>query len=79
MSGMTVLTNAMTVDVEDYFQVQAFAGCVGRSDWDGFPGRVEAQHQPHPGHVRRRRGEGHVLHAGLGGAPVSRHRPPHGA
>jgi polysaccharide deacetylase family protein (PEP-CTERM system associated) len=38
---VTVLTNAMTVDVEDYFQVQAFAGCVGRSDWDGFAGRVE--------------------------------------
>ena len=38
---MTILTNAMTVDVEDYFQVQAFAGCVGRSDWEGFPGRVE--------------------------------------
>ena len=38
---MTILTNAMTVDVEDYFQVQAFAGCIGRSDWDGFAGRVE--------------------------------------
>lgn len=34
--------NAMTVDVEDYFQVQAFAGCVSRGDWDGFPRRVEA-------------------------------------
>jgi polysaccharide deacetylase family protein (PEP-CTERM system associated) len=39
---MTRLTNAMTVDVEDYFQVQAFAGCVRRADWDRFPGRVEA-------------------------------------
>ncbi|MFL5289636.1 MAG: XrtA system polysaccharide deacetylase [Rhodopila sp.] len=36
------LTNAMTVDVEDYFQVQAFAGCVSRADWDSFPSRVEA-------------------------------------
>jgi polysaccharide deacetylase family protein (PEP-CTERM system associated) len=36
------LTNAMTVDVEDYFQVQAFAGCVSRADWDAFPSRVEA-------------------------------------
>jgi polysaccharide deacetylase family protein (PEP-CTERM system associated) len=34
--------NAMTVDVEDYFQVQAFAGCVRREDWDGFASRVEA-------------------------------------
>jgi polysaccharide deacetylase family protein (PEP-CTERM system associated) len=39
---MTRLTNAMTVDVEDYFQVQAFAGCVERSTWDAYPGRVEA-------------------------------------
>ncbi len=39
---MSRLTNAMTVDVEDYFQVQAFAGCVERSSWNGFPGRVEA-------------------------------------
>lgn len=34
--------NAMTVDVEDYFQVQAFAHCVDRRDWDQFPRRVEA-------------------------------------
>ncbi len=35
------MRNAMTVDVEDYFQVQAFAGCVARADWDGFPRRVD--------------------------------------
>ena len=34
--------NAMTVDVEDYFQVQAFAGVVPRSGWDGFAPRVDA-------------------------------------
>ncbi len=34
--------NAMTVDVEDYFQVQAFAHCVARADWDGIAPRVEA-------------------------------------
>lgn len=34
--------NAMTVDVEDYFQVQAFAHVVARADWDGFASRVEA-------------------------------------
>lgn len=34
--------NAMTIDVEDFFQVQAFAGCVPRSDWDTIPRRVEA-------------------------------------
>ncbi len=38
---MTKLLNAMTVDVEDYFQVQAFAHCIDRRDWDTFPPRVE--------------------------------------
>jgi polysaccharide deacetylase family protein (PEP-CTERM system associated) len=33
--------NAMTVDVEDYFQVQAFAHNVDRARWDDFPSRVE--------------------------------------
>jgi polysaccharide deacetylase family protein (PEP-CTERM system associated) len=36
------VVNAMTVDVEDYFQVQAFAHCIPRTDWDGVPRRVEA-------------------------------------
>lgn len=35
------LINAMSVDVEDYFQVQAFAGRVGREQWEGFEPRVE--------------------------------------
>ncbi len=35
-------TNAMTVDVEDYFQVQAFARCIDRETWDAIPCRVEA-------------------------------------
>ncbi|HEY6432957.1 MAG TPA: XrtA system polysaccharide deacetylase [Acetobacteraceae bacterium] len=34
--------NAMTVDVEDYFQVQAFAGCIERASWDSIPQRVAA-------------------------------------
>ena len=34
--------NAMTVDVEDYFQVQAFAQCIDRAAWDSIPCRVEA-------------------------------------
>jgi polysaccharide deacetylase family protein (PEP-CTERM system associated) len=32
----------MTVDVEDYFQVQAFAGVVRRDQWDSIGSRVEA-------------------------------------
>lgn len=34
-------TGAMTVDVEDYFQVAAFAVRVRREDWDGYACRVE--------------------------------------
>ncbi|MGH7119426.1 MAG: XrtA system polysaccharide deacetylase [Acetobacteraceae bacterium] len=37
-----VIASAMTVDVEDYFQVQAFAGAVSRASWDSIPRRVEA-------------------------------------
>ena len=33
--------NAMTVDVEDYFQVSAFERHVSRDDWDRLPHRVE--------------------------------------
>src|SRR5438034_11590523 len=36
----TAVVNAMTVDVEDYFQVSAFEGRVARSAWDGFESRV---------------------------------------
>ncbi len=34
--------NAMTIDVEDYFQVQAFAHCIEKSRWEEYPCRVEA-------------------------------------
>ena len=33
--------NAMTIDVEDYFQVEAFASTIDRSDWESLPRRVE--------------------------------------
>jgi hypothetical protein len=33
--------NAMTIDVEDYFQVEAFASTIDRSDWERLPRRVE--------------------------------------
>ncbi len=33
--------NAMTVDVEDYFQVEAFAGRIDRSEWDHQSLRVD--------------------------------------
>lgn len=38
---MTAIVNAMTVDVEDYFQVSAFEKHIPREDWDRLPQRVE--------------------------------------
>lgn len=35
------VVNAMTVDVEDYFHVQAFAPYIERAAWDGLESRVE--------------------------------------
>lgn len=35
------LRNAMTIDVEDYFQVSAFAPYIARADWDARECRVE--------------------------------------
>ncbi len=35
------VANAMTIDVEDYFQVEAFASTIDRSDWETLPHRVE--------------------------------------
>lgn len=34
--------NALTIDVEDYFQVSAFAAHIPRSSWDRQPCRIEA-------------------------------------
>lgn len=39
--AMSQLTNVMTVDVEDYFQVSAFERYVGRDSWDDRECRVE--------------------------------------
>src|ERR1700748_2891163 len=33
--------NAISIDVEDYFQVEAFFGVIDRKDWDTFECRVE--------------------------------------
>jgi len=39
------VVNAMTVDVEDYFQVSAFEGSIERKDWSSLPCRVETNTQ----------------------------------
>jgi polysaccharide deacetylase family protein (PEP-CTERM system associated) len=38
----TAIVNALSIDVEDYFQVSAFAAHIPRSTWDDVPCRVEA-------------------------------------
>jgi len=38
---MAKIRNAMSIDVEDYFQVSAFAPHIRREDWDSLPCRVE--------------------------------------
>lgn len=37
---MNQWVNALTVDVEDYFQVSAFDACVSRAEWSRLPSRV---------------------------------------
>jgi polysaccharide deacetylase family protein (PEP-CTERM system associated) len=38
---VSAIRNAMTIDVEDYFQVSAFAPYIARGDWDSRECRVE--------------------------------------
>ena len=35
-----MVTNAISIDVEDYFQVSGFEKAVSRKDWDQYPSRV---------------------------------------
>jgi len=35
------MINALTIDVEDYFQVNAFAGQIRQNQWDSYPFRVD--------------------------------------
>jgi len=38
---MDLITNAFTVDVEDYYQVEAFSGHIQRNRWDDYASHVE--------------------------------------
>ena len=38
---MSIITNAFTVDVEDYYQVEAFSRHIKRNHWDDYPSHVE--------------------------------------
>jgi polysaccharide deacetylase family protein (PEP-CTERM system associated) len=42
MKSETDAVNALTVDVEEYFQVEAFADVIERKNWDQWESRVEA-------------------------------------
>ncbi|MNK77681.1 Peptidoglycan deacetylase [compost metagenome] len=42
MTAPVILRNALTIDVEDYFQVSAFAPHIARADWPRLECRVEA-------------------------------------
>jgi polysaccharide deacetylase family protein (PEP-CTERM system associated) len=42
MMTFPIRRHALTVDVEDYFQVTAFEHCVARDAWPAMPSRVEA-------------------------------------
>jgi polysaccharide deacetylase family protein (PEP-CTERM system associated) len=44
-TGSSRIANALTVDVEDYFHVQAFADHIARKEWDELPARVEGNTQ----------------------------------
>ena len=41
LTSRGLLRNAMTIDVEDYFQVSALAPYIQRSDWDSRECRIE--------------------------------------
>lgn len=43
--GRGRVVNAMSVDVEEYFQVSAFEGSIARADWESWPSRVDANMQ----------------------------------
>lgn len=38
---INMMRNALTIDVEDYFQVSAFSPYIPRSEWEALPCRVE--------------------------------------
>ena len=60
------MRNALSVDVEDWFQVGAFENVIARDAGSGFPRRVERNTERGARLVRRGRGQGDLLHSGLG-------------
>lgn len=42
---MKKLLNAISVDVEDYYQVEAFSNVIRRDEWDAYPSRVASNNE----------------------------------
>ena len=57
--------NALTIDVEDYFQVSAFAPYIARSEWDARECRVERNVERILEMLDEHRTQGDLLHPGL--------------
>ncbi|MFT5298677.1 MAG: hypothetical protein ACI9YH_004727, partial [Colwellia sp.] len=41
----SINNSSLTIDVEEYFQVEAFANNIKRSEWVNYPSRIEYQMQ----------------------------------
>ena len=71
------IVNALTIDVEDYFQVSAFAPHIPRATWDTLPCRVERNVDRILGMLADAGRTRDVLHAGLDRRTLSGADPPH--
>ena len=72
----SMLTNAFTVDVEDYFQVSAFARYIDREAGGPALSHREQRQSPAAAAVRSPR-HGHILHAGVDSPTVPHHGAPY--
>jgi hypothetical protein len=61
--GTVRVVNAMTVDVEDYFQVSAFEAHVDKDQWQTWPLRVEQNTL----RILELFAAGNIFYAGMGG------------
>ncbi len=71
------IVNALTIDVEDYFQVSAFAAHIPRASWDSLPCRVEANIDRILALLAEHRRPGDIFHPRLDRGTVSGPGPPH--
>ena len=65
------MLNAFSVDVEDYFQVNAFERAIPRDSWGSLRAAGGAQHPAPARPLRRARSARHLLHPRLGGRALA--------